>query len=190
MWLCLRGRTRISSQVLCPVTYPERPLGFAPASLPSPFTAGFCGKEHTHTFHNRKCPLFLLPTTLFFFCTRRNYLVPKWPEQIFKSSVITNCSQLCAAEGYQKSFSWNNSLTNLRWILLKKYYLHLQMPKTKYYNVPKSLWLKSHFPAFHDCVISFVTTITENSHLTWSTAWRQKSLIVFWILWLTNEKRL
>lgn len=193
MWLCLQGRTRITSQVLGPVTHPENTLGFPPASLPSPLTAGFCGKEHTHISQQKKPIIFITHMTFFFFflCTRRNYLVLKWREDMLKNSVITNCSHLFAAKGHRRRFSQHNSLTNLGWILLK-YCLSFHMPKPnkKYCNVTKSLWLKGHFATFSNYVISFVTTITENSHPMWSTAGRQTFLTVFYILVLTNEKRL
>lgn len=83
-------------------------------------------------------------------------------------------------------------LTNLGWILLKQYYLSFQMPKTnkKYYNVTKSLWLKSHIATSSDYMISFVIMIAENSHAVSSTVERCKSLTVFCILLLTNEKTL
>lgn len=44
-------------------------------------------------------------TFYFFFHTRRNYLALKRSEEIPQNSLITNCGQFRAAEGYQRSYS-------------------------------------------------------------------------------------
>lgn len=111
-------------------------LGFPLASLPSPLTSGFSGKERTHVSPQKKPIIFTKHNTfflIFFFHTRRNYLVQKQQEENLENSLITNCSQVSAAEGYQESFSSNNFLRNLGWISLK--YLSFQTPninKQKY----------------------------------------------------------
>ena len=53
----------------------------------------------------------------------------------------------------------------------------------------KSLWLKSSFITFSDYVMKFVIPIAENSHTKWSTARRQPSSTVFWILYIKKKKK-
>lgn len=87
-------------------------------------------------------PPFLLPSQLlstrrnthfhtFFFSPLEGTILYSSDQKKFFKVQWERCSQLCAAAGFQRSFSWDNLLTNSGWILLKKYYLSFQMPKTK-----------------------------------------------------------
>lgn len=64
MWLCLQGRTRITSHVLGPVTHPEHTLGFPPASLPSPLSWLLWEGTHAH-FTTEKAHYFYYPCIIF-----------------------------------------------------------------------------------------------------------------------------
>lgn len=167
--VCRVGQRLLPRHWLGPVTHSVSTLGFPAAYLPSPLTAGFCGKKYTETqahFATGKAHYFYYPQT--FVHTRRDYILLKWPREILKNFLVTTCS----AESYTKNYSWE-ALTNSGWILLKKFYLSCYTPKTnkqkKFNNIRKTLWLKIHFVIFSNYVISFVIMIRENLVHSWKT---------------------
>lgn len=156
--VCRVGQRLLPRHWLGPVTHPMSMLGFPAAYLPSPFTAGFCGKKCTERqahFTIGKAHYFYYPQT------RRNYILLKWPQEILKNLLVT----ICSAESYTKNFSWE-AVTNSGWIFLKKFSLSFYTPKTnkKCYTIRKPLWFKSHFVTFSNYVISFTIMIRKNSH--------------------------